>query len=101
MHYQNFLLIYQALNADLLGSKSSYFDLSLKKPKGEAMEITKDLIDQAYRLYCKLGEITCQEITRNQELQDFRLYFRLCRVRAKAFIRYYRRKTKFSILNPS
>lgn len=101
MHYQNFALIYQALNVDSLGSKSPCFGFYLKKPKRETIEITKYLIDQAYKLYCKLGDITCREITRSEELQDFHRYFRLCRVRAKAFIRYYRRKTKFSMRDPS
>jgi hypothetical protein len=96
MHYQNFTLLYQALSVDLSGSKSSCFGLYLKKNKRETMEITKDLIDQAYKLYCKLGEITYQEITRSQDLQDFHRYFRLCRVRARAFLRYYRRKTQYS-----
>ncbi|MBL1263648.1 hypothetical protein [Candidatus Methylomicrobium oryzae] len=101
MHYQNFVLIYQALSADLLGFKLSYSDWSFKKPKGEEIDVTKNLIDQAYRLYCKLSEITVQEITQNQESSALYRYCRLSRVRAKAFIRYYRRKTKFSPPAPS
>jgi hypothetical protein len=97
MNYQNLALIYQALTADLSGSNSSYFGFFFNKPKRETMEITKDLIDQAYKLYCKLGENTFQEITQAEELQDFHRYFRLCRVRAKAFLRYFRRKQKFSM----